>query len=129
MHATYFSEEDDDVEEDDGSGFTTADAYQHHRPAFTLTAEYRDPNSRRRIDISRGLQRRRDLEMHKGVSEVERNQERRTLVDAAEESATVRGNSGGESEDEDAATWERQQIQKAVSSKVYNLPFNLKGEW
>ncbi|VUZ42840.1 unnamed protein product [Hymenolepis diminuta] len=110
-------EEDDDAEEDDGSGFTTADAYQHHRPAFTLTAEYRDPNSRRRIDISRGLQRRRDLEMHKGVSEVERNQERRTLVDAAEESATVRGNSGGESEDEDAATWERQQIQKAVSSK------------
>nr|CDS26552.1 GC rich sequence DNA binding factor 1 [Hymenolepis microstoma] len=110
-------EEDDDAEEDDGSDFSTAEAYQHRRPAFTLTAEYRDPSSRRRIDISRGLQRRRDLEMRKGLSEV-KLQERRTLVDAAErESAAVRGSSGDESEDEDAVTWERQQIQKAVSSK------------
>ncbi|VDN97492.1 unnamed protein product [Rodentolepis nana] len=110
-------EDDDDAEEDDGSGFGTVEAYQHHRPAFTLTAEYRDPSSRRRIDISRGLQRRRDLEMRKGLSEG-KLQERPTLVDVAErESSAVRGSSGDESEDEDAATWERQQIQKAVSSK------------
>ncbi|KAM7536402.1 hypothetical protein Aperf_G00000081741 [Anoplocephala perfoliata] len=110
-------EEDDDVEEDDGSGFS--DAYQYHRPAFTLTAVYRDSNSRRRVDISRGLQRRRDLEQRQ--SEVDKH-ERRSMIEAAENetaaAASTARNKGVEDEDEDDdATWERQQIQKAVSSK------------
>lgn len=108
------------MEEDDGSGLN--DAYQHHRPAFTLTAGYRDPNSRLRVDISRGLQRRRDLEHFQ--SEADKS-ERRFAIEAAESetsaSASAARNRSGEDEDEDDdATWERQQIQKAVSSKVNN---------
>ncbi|KAL5106134.1 PAX3 and PAX7-binding protein 1 [Taenia crassiceps] len=105
-------EEDDDEEEDyEGGG---ASIYHHRRPAFTLTAEYRDPKSRRRVEISRGLQRRRDREQ-------EDDKERRSMFEAVENASKnkleERGDADDGDDDEEDDTWERQQIQKAVSSK------------
>lgn len=107
-------EEDDDEEEDyEGGG---ANIYHHRRPAFTLTAEYRDPKSRRRVEISRGLQRRREREQ-------EGDKERRSMFEDVETASKTKreernddGDDDGDDDEEDD-TWERQQIQKAVSSK------------
>ncbi|VDM22775.1 unnamed protein product [Hydatigera taeniaeformis] len=103
-------EEDDDEEDDfEGSG---ANVYHHRRPAFTLSAEYRDPKSRRRVEISRGLQRRHEREQ-------EDDKERRSMLEAIENASKNKHEEGDDDVDDDEAddTWERQQIQKAVSSK------------
>ncbi|KAL5969110.1 PAX3 and PAX7-binding protein 1 [Taenia solium] len=104
-------EEDDDEEEDyEGGG---ANIYHHRRPAFTLTAEYRDPKSRRRVEISRGLQRKRDREQ-------EEDKERRSMFETESASKNKRDERDVDDDaddDEEDDTWERQQIQKAVSSK------------
>lgn len=115
--------EDDEDEDADDDGFGREDGdgsiYQQQRPAFTVTAEYRDPNSRRRVDISRGLQK-KSLQQHEAEEK-----EKRSMIDAAESSKalsrTERDSVEGDEEAEEDSAWERQQIQKAVSNKVQTI--------
>ncbi|VDD75132.1 unnamed protein product [Mesocestoides corti] len=104
-------EDDDDAEEEDYEG--GGNVYNRQRPAFTVTAEYRDPNSRRRVDISRGLQRRREREQREGNADI------RSMIEAVENEEKKKLQDGElEAEEEEAEdAWEKQQIQKAVSNK------------
>ena len=77
------------------------------------------------MEISRGLRRRNEQEQQQQqrLAEEEERADRRSLIDSVENETKCRHDDDGTvdqvyDDEEDDETWERQQIQKAVSSKV-----------